>query len=105
MVRTVLIQTDVRAAISKRGQWGGGLSYFLEGPSTRLQEALTLVRTLMAEPVGGDGHDDDPRQPPRGRKDAWSETCSEDGKGLTADGLAGESRGSEGEAVRDWEEA
>ena len=26
-------------------------------------------------------------------------------KGLTADGLAGESRGSEGEAVRDWEEA
>ena len=84
MVRTVLIQTDVRAAISKRGQWGGGLSYFLEGPSSRLQEALTLVRTLMAELVGGDGHADDPRQPPRGRTDAWSETCSEDGKG--ADG-------------------
>ena len=83
MVRTVLIQTDVRAAISKRGQWGGGLSYFLEGPSSLLQDAFTLVRTLMAELVGGDCHDDDPRQRPWGRKDAW-ETCSEDGKG--ADG-------------------
>ena len=105
MIRTVLLRTDVRAAISKRGQWGGGLCFILEGLAFRLAQALTLVRKLMAEHVGGDGHDDDPRQPPRGRKDAWSEACSEDGRlddqaaeGLTADGWAGESHDSEGEA-------
>ena len=84
MITKVFVQTNVRAATSERGQWDGGLCFILEGPSSRPAEALTLVRKLMAEPVGGDGHDDDPRQPPRGRKDAWSETCSEDGKG--ADG-------------------
>ena len=75
MITKVLLQTDVRAATSKRGQWGGGQRVILEGPPSRLVEALELVQKLMAEPVGGDGHDDDdPRQQPRDRKDAWSET-------------------------------
>ena len=63
---------------------------------------MELVRELMVNLVGGDGHDDDLRQPPRGKKDAWSETCSEDGKELTIDGFAGESHGSEGEKWQGW---
>ena len=84
VIAKVFLQTDVRAATRERGQWGGGQRLILEGPPGRLVEAMELVQRLVAEPVGGDGHDDDPRQLPRGRKDAWSETCSEDGKG--ADG-------------------
>ena len=50
----------------------------LEGPPGRLVEAMELVQRLLAEPVGGDGHDDDePCPQPRDRWDAWSEACSE----------------------------
>ena len=70
MIRAVRRRTEVRAAISKRGQWGGRLCYFLERPPSRLTEALELARKLMVNLVGSDGHDDDPRQPPRGKRDA-----------------------------------
>ena len=104
MIETVRVRTEVRAAISKRWQRGGRLCFFLEGPPSRLAKALELVRELMVNPVGGDGHaDDNLRQPPRGKKDAWPETYSEDGTELTTDGLARESHGSEGEAWRGWD--
>ena len=102
VIAKVFLPTDARAATHERGQWGGGQRLILERPPGRLVEALELVQKLMAEPIGGDGHDDDdPRQQPRGRKDAWSEACSEDGEGLTADGWAKESHDSEGEAGGD----
>ena len=76
-----------------------------------LVEAVELVQQLVAEPVGGDGHGDDEQCPrPRNRWDAWSEACSDeerrlDLEELAADGWAGETHCSEGEAGGDEEEA
>ena len=43
MFTKVLLQTDVRAATSKRGQWGGGQRVIPEGPPSRLVKAWELV--------------------------------------------------------------
>ena len=114
VIAKVFLQTDVRAATRERGQWGGGQRLILEGPPGRLVEAMELVQRLVAEPVGGDGHDDDePCPEARDIFDAWSEACPEEerrlddlaAEGLAADGWAGESHCSEGEAGGDEEES
>ena len=92
MIAKVFLQTNVRAATSERGQLGGGQRLILEGPPGRLVEAVELVQKLVAELVGGDGHDDDEPWPqPRDRGDAWSSACSEDERldDQAAEGLAG----------------
>ena len=58
-VAKIYTKTNVRAATRERGQWGCGERLILEGPPGRLVEAMELVQRLLAEPVGGDGHDDD----------------------------------------------
>ena len=106
MIAKALLQTNVRAATSERGQWGGGQRLILEGPPGRMVEAVELVQKLVAETVGGDGRDDDePCPQPGDRGDAWPQACSEDGRrddllaeGLAADGWARESHCCEGEA-------
>ena len=110
----IFLETDVRAATRERGQWGGGERLILDGPPGRVVEAMALVQSLLAEPVGGDGHDDDePCPQPRARGDARSEACPEEerrpddlaAEELAADGWAEESHCSEGEAGGDEEEA
>ena len=103
-VAKIFLETDVRAATRERGQLGGGERLILEGPPGRLVEAMELVQRLLAEPVGGDGHDDDePRPQPQAREDAWSDACpEEEGRpdDLDAEEQEGEAGGDEEESYQ-----